>query len=547
MATKYKSTSGNDTYTLSVVDTIDGGIGSDIFKITGKLKDGFVIDGGTNGTGIGLTDAVVVPIYYTGTSVSTVKSTLGTPNAIDKIIFSKSGDYANIAFTHIEQIQLASGVSIILGNEQLDAAMGSLDLGATNPGLHFYGVPGGKTESVTVMVEYEDFTFTPAASVIGATPTTYNMGDFQLDDASIGYLFHDVIHKDDFFEESTEASYARADGSNNDDIGYGSRGIDNATLRLGDDTYYGNTGNDLLVGHQGADYLDGGDGHDIFNITGFESGILGSSSKADDGAAEWIATGAKHDVIIGGNGIDTLRITAGADTLAHGTVILNDDNFKSMEVIEVGTTVGRINVEDGALQLINNHYYLNAGATGAVGTTTKLGQTFDNVKVDASGVSANGLKFVGNGNANTFIGTAKNDTLTGNGGNDTLTGGNGSDTFVFGQVHTQTVTGAATAVQRYKNIASALTGTDTITDFVSGKDIIELHDDFYTALSKLGAVGATNLVIGTSALDADDYLVFDSASHVLSYDADANGIGAAIPIAQLTGVSTLVFTDFTIS
>jgi Ca2+-binding RTX toxin-like protein len=547
MATKYKSTSGNDIFTLSAVDTIDGGAGSDIFKITGRVKDGFVIDGGTNGTVAGATDAVVTPVYYTGTSISTVKSTLSTPNAIDKLVFSKSGNYSNIAFTHIEQIELASGVSIILGNEQLDAAMGSLDLGATNPGLHFYGVAGGKTESVTVMVDYEDFTFTPAATVIGATPTTYNMGDFQLDDASIGYLFHDVLHKDDFFEESTSSSYARADGSNNDDVGYGSRGVDNATLRLGDDTYYGNTGNDLLVGHQGADYLDGGDGDDIFNITGFESGILGSSSKADDGTTEWIATGAKHDVVIGGNGKDTLRITAGADTLVHGTVVLNDDNFKSMEIVEVGTTVGRINVEDGALQLINNHYYLNAGATSAVGTTTKLGQTFDNVKVDASGVSANGLKFVGNGNANTFIGTPNNDIFIGNGGNDTLTGGSGSDTFVFGQVHTQTVTGAATAVQRYKDIASALTGTDTITDFVSGKDKIELHDDFYTALSKLGAVGATNLVIGTSALDADDYLVFDSASRVLSYDADANGIGAAIPIAQLTGVSTLVFTDFTLS
>ena len=547
MATKYKSTSGNDQFTLSIVGTVDGGAGSDIFKITGILKDGFVIDGGTNGTGAGATDAVVTPVYYTGTSISTVKSTLSTPNAIDKLVFSKSGDYSNIAFTHIEQIQLASGVSIVLSNEQLDAAMESLDLGTTNPGLHFYGVAGGKTESVTVMVDYEDFTFTPAATVIGATPTTYNMGDFQLDDASIGYLFHDVLHKDDFFEESTSSSYARADGSNNDDVGYGSRGVDNATLRLGDDTYYGNTGNDLLVGHQGADYLDGGDGDDIFNITGFESGILGSSSKADDGTTEWIATGAKHDVVIGGNGKDTLRITAGADTLVHGTVVLNDDNFKSMEIVEVGTTVGRINVEDGALQLINNHYYLNAGATSAVGTTTKLGQTFDNVKVDASGVSANGLKFVGNGNANTFIGTPNNDIFIGNGGNDTLTGGSGSDTFVFGQVHTQTVTGAATAVQRYKDIASALTGTDTITDFVSGKDKIELHDDFYTALSKLGAVGATNLVIGTSALDADDYLVFDSASRVLSYDADANGIGAAIPIAQLTGVSTLVFTDFTLS
>ena len=80
MATKYKSTSGNDTYTLSAVDTIDGGTGSDIFKITGKLKDGFVIDGGTNGDGMGATDAVVNPVYYTGTSVSTVKSTFEMPN-----------------------------------------------------------------------------------------------------------------------------------------------------------------------------------------------------------------------------------------------------------------------------------------------------------------------------------------------------------------------------------------------------------------------------------------------------------------------------------
>jgi Ca2+-binding RTX toxin-like protein len=166
--------------------------------------------------------------------------------------------------------------------------------------------------------------------------------------------------------------------------------------------------------------------------------------------------------------------------------------------------------------------------------------------VDASGVSANGLKFVGNGNTNTFIGTVKNDTFIGNGGNDTLTGGSGSDTFVFGQVHTQTVTGAATAVQRYKVIASALTGTDTITDFASGKDKIELHDDFYTALSKLGAVSAINLVIGSSAQDADDYLIFDPASHVLSYDADGSESGAAISIVQLTGVSTVVFTDFTI-
>lgn len=544
MATKYKSTSGNDIFSLSTVDTIEGGAGSDIFKITGRVKAGFVLDGGTNGSGTGATDAVVLPVYYTGTSISTVKSTLGTPNAMDKMVFSKSGDYSTIAFTHIEQIELASGVSIILGNEQLDAAMSSLDLGATNPGLHFYGVPGGKAESVTVMVDYEDVTFTPPATVIGATPTTYNMGDFQLDDASIGTLFHDVLHKDNFFEESTQDSYARADGSNNDDEGYGSRGIDNATLRLGDDTYYGNTGDDLLVGHQGSDFLDGGEGNDIFLITGFESGVLGSSSKADDGTAEWIATGVKHDVIIGGSGVDTLRITAGADTLAHGKVTLNDENFKSMEIVEVGATVGKINVEDGALQLLNHHYALNASATGQVVTGLKLGQTFDNVSIDASGVEANGLTFIGNGNANTFIGTPNNDRFIGNAGNDTLTGGAGADTFVFGQVHSQTITGAATSVQRYKTVASALTGMDTVTDFVSGKDKIELHDDFYTALSSLGAIGATNLVIGDSALDENDYLIFDPTNSVLAYDADGNGAEVAMPIVKLTSVSTLVFTDF---
>jgi hypothetical protein len=33
---------------------------------------------------------------------------------------------------------------------------------------------------------------------------------------------------------------------------------------------------------------------------------------------------------------------------------------------------------------------------------------------------------------------------------------------------------------------------------------------------------------------------------VLSYDADGSESGAAISIVQLTGVSTVVFTDFTI-
>jgi Ca2+-binding RTX toxin-like protein len=554
---------GDDTFIASEgEDTLSGGKGSDTFVIGAELADDAVIDGGTEDAG---TDAVVVPVYYNvgHTSISTVNSSLGTPNATDTIQFTQSGDFSNIEFSAIEQIRLAEGVSITLSSEQLDDAIGSLDLGATNPGLHFYGVAGGVEETVTVLVDYSDNTFTPAGTVVGGTPTTYLMGDFQLDDASIGDLFHDVQHVDDFNTNSTLASYARADGSNSNDIGYGSKGVDNATLRLGDDTYYGNEGNDLLIGHQGADYLDGGAGNDIFNITGFQTGVFGISSKADDGNAEWIATGAKHDVIIGGDGLDTLRITSGAVDATAGTVVLNDDNFQSMEQVEIGTTVGRLNVEDSALQLLNDHYYLKAGTTesasaktGGVDGGSSVTPNFNNVSVDASGITdadadaaTGGLTFVGNGNINTFIGTANNDTFIGNGGNDVLTGGAGSDTFQFGKVHTMTVTGAATTVQTYTDVATTLTGVDTITDFTSGVDKIVLDNDQFSAFVSTGAISAGNLVQGvgvTAAADADDYLIFNATSGALYYDADANGAGLAVQIASLTGVTTLADADFNI-
>lgn len=554
---------GDNTYIFDREDIllVGAGEGSDTYVIDDNTVEDMVIDGGTSALG---TDATVDAIYYNSahTSISTVNSTLGTPNATDIIQFTQSGDFSNIEFMNVEQIHLDSGVAITFSSEQLDTAIGSLDQDVTNPGLHFYGVAGGAEESVTVVVDYADVTFTPAGTVVGATPTTYNMGDFQLDDASIGDLFHNVTHIDDFNTNSTVDSYARADGSNSNDYGIGSKGVDNVTLRLGDDTYYGNEGNDLLIGHQGNDYLDGGAGNDIFNITGFETGVFGISGKADDGHKEWNATGVSHDVIVGGEGVDTLRITAGAVDATAGTVVLNDDNFQSMERVEIGTTVGRINVEDSALQLLNDHYYLKAGTTesatakvGGVDGGTSVTPNFNHVSVDASGITdadddgaTGGLTFVGNGNINTFIGTENNDTFIGNGGNDVLTGGLGGDTFQFGKVHTMTVTGAATIVQTYTDVASNLTGSDAITDFVSGTDHLSLDNDFFAAFTATGAIAAGNLVqgVGAVALDADDYLIFDASTNALYYDADGSGAGAAVQFAALTGVASLTAADFSI-
>ncbi len=583
MATKIDSKK-NGTYT--------GTGDSDTFIIGGEFKEGVVvsIDGGTStknslgevGTAIpetlpaALTDTnveaslryvtdAIVNVVYTGAydaanpdnvTISTVASQLDAqPNATDVIEFKKSGDYSEFAFSHIEKIKLASGVSITLSSEQLDDAAGSLDLGAVNPGLHFYGVAGGKQETVNVLVEYSDTTFTP--SYTGAAPIKYLLGDFQLDDASAGFLFDNVTHKDDFatgLKDVNAGNYAviasRADGSHDADYGQGGKGVDNATLRLGNDEYHGGDGNDLLVGHQGADKLYGDAGNDYFLITSF-GGKFGAAGKQDDGNKEWVA----GDLIDGGTGIDTLRITGGA-TKAQ-TVKLTDANFKNMEVVEVGGLITAANVENVYLQLANGNYALNAAgkvnvtASSIVGThSLRVGQTADNVKIDASAIQANGLKFVGNDNKNTFVGTQKDDTFIGNGGDDNLTGGAGADVFVFGKVITKTASGdKALVAQTYTDVATALTGVDTIKDFASGTDKIQLNRDQFSVFTTAGAINAANLKQGAGAVATTEteWLLFDSASHVLSYDADGNGAGAAAAIVTLTGVNTLALADIVIA
>ncbi|NBO20341.1 MAG: hypothetical protein EBV03_14190, partial [Proteobacteria bacterium] len=59
-------------------------------------------------------------------------------------------------------------------------------------------------------------------------------------------------------------------------------------------------------------------------------------------------------------------------------------------------------------------------------------------------------------------------------------------------------------------------------------------------------------VIGTAALDANDYLVYNSSTGVLSYDADGNGTAsAAVAFAkiELNGVppADLSATDFIVA
>jgi Ca2+-binding RTX toxin-like protein len=92
-----------------------------------------------------------------------------------------------------------------------------------------------------------------------------------------------------------------------------------------------------------------------------------------------------------------------------------------------------------------------------------------------------------------------------------LTGGIGNDIFRF------TTTGQI----------------DTITDFNVFNDTIQLENAVFTALTATGTLAAARFRIGTKALDANDNIIYNSATGALIYDANGNGAGAAVQIATI--------------
>jgi Ca2+-binding RTX toxin-like protein len=153
----------------------------------------------------------------------------------------------------------------------------------------------------------------------------------------------------------------------------------------------------------------------------------------------------------------------------------------------------------------------------------------DNIVAGAGADSMSG----GNGN-DTLSGGADNDTLVGGAGKDVLMGGGGADWFVF-------------------DTSLGTSNVDTIKDFVTGIDKIVLSAKIFSKFtgSSAGlAISTANLVVGAGATavakDNDDYLIYDTTSDLLYYDADGSGSGAPLAFVkiELTGTAAPAFGDF---
>jgi Ca2+-binding RTX toxin-like protein len=112
------------------------------------------------------------------------------------------------------------------------------------------------------------------------------------------------------------------------------------------------------------------------------------------------------------------------------------------------------------------------------------------------------------------LGTNGNNVLNGAGGQDTLTGNAGLDTF---------------------EVTSALgtSNVDRLVDFSHADDVIQLDHAIFSALVTGPLDGSAFKNLSTGRIDADDHILYNARTGVLSYDADGQGGVGAVTFANL--------------
>jgi Ca2+-binding RTX toxin-like protein len=246
------------------------------------------------------------------------------------------------------------------------------------------------------------------------------------------------------------------------------------------------------------------------------------------------------DTLFGGGGADTLDASGGADVLDGGE---GDDRLRGGD--DNDTLAGNAG---------NDYIHGESGNDSMMGglgnDELRGGQDNDVVRGGA------GQDFLrGAADEDVLRGGLGNDTLFGGQHDDTLFGGGGDD-HLDGKAHRDRLTGGVGADSFvFGNVPDGF-NVDTITDFEVGVDKIVLDvfipgqfsvlDQYiFESLAGLpnGTLPAGNFAASGSAQGEDDYILYDTTTHVLSYDADGSGSEAATPIAILENGADISATD----
>ena len=206
-----------------------------------------------------------------------------------------------------------------------------------------------------------------------------------------------------------------------------------------------------------------------------------------------------NDVLDGGVGADLLSGGAGNDRLIGGTGADSADYGAASRTVVVNLAVsGPQDTRGAGSDTLSSIENLN----GSIYADRLTGNSVANVLSGGKG-------------GDIISGGAGNDSVTGGAGSDKLSGGAGKDIFLF---------------DKY-----SFSGSDQILDFRAVDDTIKLENALFSKLLNNGALASDHYRESSSGLaqDANDFIVYNTRSGGLFYDADGNGAGHAIHFATL--------------
>ena len=341
-------------------------------------------------------------------------------------------------------------------------------------------------------------------------------------------------------------------GLGGDDVIDGGAGADWMAGGQGNDTYFADDAGDTTVELAGEGYdvvaaalsytLTPG-AHVELITTGWIEGtsiIHLAGNELDqqiwgNGAANIISGNDGDDTLFGFGGADTLLGNAGKDVFFGGAGAndslyggTGDDTYFADDA---GDLIFEAAGEGQDVAAASIDYALGAGVsvelmtTGWIGGTATINLTGNDLGNEIWGNDGINQLNGGGGNVtDALLGFGGDDRLDGGTGLDLLVGGSGQDSFAF-------------------TTALLAADADLVADFSSADDTILLDDAVFTGLG-LGALNANAFVAGTTALDADDRILYDAATGKLYFDADGNGAGAAVQFAAFLGNPALTASDF---
>ena len=336
-----------------------------------------------------------------------------------------------------------------------------------------------------------------------------------------------------------------AGGGGNDRL-FGAGGDDHLFGEAGDDSLYGEGGNDTLVGGTGNDVLYGGAGDDVFQFNlGDGQDVIAADDAAGNNIISFGAGIALSDLSLhkSGNYDLVMKVGAGGDQLTlsswwyyaasqrvDGIRFADGTALSWQELLEQKAVNGTAGAED-----LSGNDEIKDILAGGGGNDRLFGAGGDDHLLGEAG---NDNLYGGNDN-DLLEGGAGNDTLQGEGGNDTLAGGAGNDTLAGG---------AGDDIFFFADTLEAETNIDRITDFTSGQDKLHLSKSIFAALPESEALSDSLFAANAtgSALDDKDYILYNTTTGALLYDADGNGQGVAVQFATLTNKPEVKASDFVV-